>query len=406
MRSFRAGEGARAFDSRPRGLGAIVRTGALFALACLGCESRSRATAAPIASPTTERDAARVYYIGHSLLDHRDSTVPDAPSVMSLVGHFADHVGKPYGFYAHTSIGAPLSLNFTGASVTTGQRDPRALEHMGVLRSHAARYDTFVLTEGVPLDGSLRMEHTHHFAQRFYCEINARRREALGADAPPAEFFVYEGWHHLYASDPDGRYGSPARWDFRARVRRDRDAWRAIARAMSGPHVVGPGVGARIREGVFGARPPCAPGAVVRIIPAGSALAALDETLRDEHAREPFRAEDGRPLVMGDFFQNGYLDWPSTYPLPEAAASRVDVEEVVRTRARVHPSDPPDDIHLGQLGIYYVSLVTYATIYRRRPDDVPTVARVTPALREALSALAWETVRAEPMSGVAAGSDR
>ena len=78
-----------------------------------------------------------------------------------------------------------------------------------------------------------------------------RGREALGADAPPAAFFVYEGWHHLYASDPDGRYGSPARWDFRARVRRDRAAWRAIARAMSGPHVVGPGVGARIRDAEF-----------------------------------------------------------------------------------------------------------------------------------------------------------
>lgn len=385
-----------------RDLRGFMRRGLLFVLALAGCEGGDAPVPSPLAPPSTERDAARVYYVGHSLLDHRDSTAVEGENVMSLVGRFAERFEKRYAFYAHTLIGAPLSLNHEGASVSTGQSDPRAHEHMRELAGHAERYDTFVLTESVPLDGALRGEHTHYFAQRFYCEANARRAAALGPSATPAEHFVYEGWHHLYASDPDGRYGSPARWDFGARVRADREKWSGIARAMTGPRLAGPGLGARLRASFSGAdREACPRGMRVRVIPAGTALAALQSRLRAARAEDDaFRTLDGRALVMGDFFENGYLDWPERWPLSAQEAARVDVEEVIRTRTRVHPDRPPDDIHLGQLGIYYVALVTYATVYRSEPVAPPLVQGVSPELARALAELAWSVVKHDPRTGL------
>lgn len=51
-----------------------------------------------------------------------------------------------------------------------------------------------------------------------------------------------------------------------------------------------------------------------------------------------------------------------------------------------------DDVHLHPLGIYYMSLVTYASVYQRPPKDVWHPEVVTPEQAKALQDFAWEFV--------------
>lgn len=68
-----------------------------------------------------------------------------------------------------------------------------------------------------------------------------------------------------------------------------------------------------------------------------------------------------------------------------------------------------DDIHLNDSGSYYLSLVQYATLLRQSPEGLANLtfdewggafASVTPALAAALQTLAWDSVRADPHSGL------
>lgn len=51
-----------------------------------------------------------------------------------------------------------------------------------------------------------------------------------------------------------------------------------------------------------------------------------------------------------------------------------------------------DDVHLQPLGIYYVSLVTYASVYQRAPRDAWHPDTVTPAQAKALQDFSWAFV--------------
>ena len=68
-----------------------------------------------------------------------------------------------------------------------------------------------------------------------------------------------------------------------------------------------------------------------------------------------------------------------------------------------------DDIHLSEIGWYFIACVWYATIYQRSPEGLPreTTDRFGGALEAppagaaaVMQRIAWETVRAHPRSGV------
>lgn len=72
-----------------------------------------------------------------------------------------------------------------------------------------------------------------------------------------------------------------------------------------------------------------------------------------------------------------------------------------------------DDIHLNDLGTYFVAMVQYATLFGRDPRGLPrqfhdawggAFDAPPPALAARLQEIAWETVRDHPLAGVRAAS--
>jgi hypothetical protein len=67
-----------------------------------------------------------------------------------------------------------------------------------------------------------------------------------------------------------------------------------------------------------------------------------------------------------------------------------------------------DDIHLNDVGKYFVAMIHYATIYRKSPEGLPRALRgrwgpykaPSQALATKMQQVAWEVVRSYPRSGV------
>ena len=155
---------------------------------------------------TDPRTSANVYWVGHSLITHRDVYDSSARTIFELVGDFARAQGHAYDYFRHTTPGAPLSWNWN--EVPDLRRE---------LTGNGGAYDVMVLTEGISLSESMRWHYTPFYARRFQC--------ALQNTSPAAEGYVYESWHHLYASDEDQNYPDPHVHDFRARLVADRALW-------------------------------------------------------------------------------------------------------------------------------------------------------------------------------------
>jgi hypothetical protein len=322
---------------------------------------------------------ASVYWVGHSLMDGADTTHPGAMNIMGLVGRFASSEGHGYSMYAHITPGTPLSLNWYW----------RQGEHLPEIRERGDQYDVMVITEAVPLDPQIQWNASHFFARRFFCA-------AKNAN-PDMRVYVYETWHHLYASWEDGGYPPPHVWDWRAQLAEDYPKWDSIAAAAAGGAEVDtpdeyewPGPG----EDPAG---DCTVTGAVGIIPVGQAFGALHDRLES-----PREGEDWGDLRMGALFLNGYRDWPEDWPVSSEEASSIDPEPVIAGLSRYHPDQLPDDIHLSALGSYFAGLVHYATVYRRSPVGLPEAHGVSPERARMLQELAWEVVLATPRAGVAA----
>ncbi|MFW6049745.1 MAG: hypothetical protein ACODAU_01150 [Myxococcota bacterium] len=349
----------------------------------------SRASAGPtpdtvvpdahLPEPRAALTSASVYWVGHSLVDATDMRVGGAMNIMNLVGYFARSRGDEYAMYPHIKIGAPLAWTYF----------TRSPEHLAELRSRGELYDVFVMTEAIPLDAQVQWNASHFYARRFFCAIKSAN--------PDARVFLYETWHHLHASDPEGDYPPPHVWDWRKRLAADRTTWESIADAAA------TGEGVTPPDDYEWSGPGPDPGAdcqmrdAVHIVPAGQAMAALYDQLDAAGGEPPWNGLD-----IDAFFYNGYRDWPDDWPLPPERASEVKVDQTLSRLSTYDPSEPPDDIHPSALGAYYVGLVHYATIYRRSPVGLPAANGVSPEVAEALQELAWQVVRSYPRSGVAA----
>jgi len=328
------------------------------------------------------RISARIYWVGHSLMDHRDASEPDALNVIENVRHFARVRGQTNQYFAHTLPGSPLALNWVGESVG-GMVNLQAVIHRHELLQRGGQYDVLVLTEGVPLARSMQEEHSAYYGRRFYCAI-------LEAN-PDAAVYVYEGWHHLFASDPECDYGPPESWDWRERLSEDLVEWESLADAIAAGTGEPPWLGRRLAERFMGApNVACADTRPVLIIPAGQALARLHDRLTAE-------APSGDTgLTISQFFQNAYVDWPEDWP----ASSHAGAKERIASLTLPRPTESVDDIHLSEMGSYFVGLVAYATLHRMTPVGLPTGAGLAEDQARLLQEVAWETVMEYPRSGV------
>ncbi|HJL18264.1 MAG TPA: hypothetical protein RMH99_21550 [Sandaracinaceae bacterium LLY-WYZ-13_1] len=259
----------------------------------------------PPPPPTDGRDAASVFFVGHSLINF------DMPEMLAGIGESG---GVRHEWSAHIGNGAPLSWIWSHPERGDGA-DPHAELPSG-------RYDVLVLTEAIPLEDQMRYNDTVGYAERFV-------RLARDGD-PNARVYLYETWHSL-----DGAY------DWRARIESDRALWESVM----------DDVDARVD------------GPAMRMVPGGTALGRLVD-----------RVEAGGVPGLG---------------------SRRDLFV--------------DDIHLGDVGNYFIALVQYATIYQRSPVGVTAstvdrwgepFAAPSPDAARVMQEIAWEVVSTDPRAGV------
>lgn len=366
------------------------------------------------AGPT---DELAVYWVGHSLFNHRDPTVDDAPHLMEEVGRLAGVRGLTYRAFDHTLFGATLSLAVRGKPHSFTRDEPELAARMDELRDRGADYDALVLTDGIPIRNAEEPEHSAFYAMRLYCTLMAAN--------PDGRVYVYEGPVHLQASDPDGGFGPRDEFGWASWMEDDRATWERIADQASTGAVPTPGLGPRLRAILGKAREyGCEPAGPVFLIPTATVYVHLAERLADPSAADVFELANGDRLTIEHLFQNPYVDWPEDWPLTPNEGPDVDEDPVIEGLTERHPDDDYDDVHPSRIGNYVSGLTAYSVLYRRSPvldapvpsDDpdasAPTdpgtaiveadaaATGLTPATVRTLRRLVWDVVRIDPRTGI------
>jgi hypothetical protein len=338
-----------------------------------------------------KRDIASVfvYWVGHSLMNTRAETSSGPIDLMSLVGTFAKARGLGYTMGDHTFTGVPLSAQWRGKPHSYARDASEMIAKREAFERDAARYDTVVLTEALPLQASLVNEYSAYYLRKFYCTIKRAN--------PAARVFLYESWINLHGTDPHAGYPPMHEFDWRAEMVEQRARWEALAVAALEPRISQPGwlaflgVGSQSDGG-------CAPQDPILIIPVGQALIALYDRIAKPRPEDRFERADGSRLELSDLIENPYVNLPRSWPVQESAADDVEAQRAALVLR--DPARPLDDIHPTATGIYFSALVHFATLFGQSPVGLPAPSFLGQPLAETLQCIAWETVVSYERSGV------
>jgi hypothetical protein len=256
------------------------------------------------------RDAARVFYLGHSLMNHQ---------VPAMVEDLAHDAGLTNAYQVQIGIGANLQWQWMHPEGAQGSIARDVLP--------VTPFDAFVMTEALPLASQIQWADSVGYTAR-YAEL-ARQGNA------DVQVYLYETWHSRNDTH------SAAEW--RQHIASDLPLWESIVDGANATYT----------------------GRDILLIPAGQAMGILFDEITAGH-----------------------------------------VPGLASIDAVFH-----DDVHLNDIGWYFVACVQYATVYRRSP--VGRTARTSPhetygdsylsppaeAVRP-MQEIAWRAVTHYPRSGV------
>ena len=349
-------------------------------------------------------DHLSIYWVGHSLLNHRDAGVEGAPHLMDEVERLARARDLAYASFDQTLFGATLSIAVRGEPHSYSRSEPEFAALRRELTTQGTAYDALVLAEGVPVRNAEGPEHSAYYAMVLYCAITRAN--------PDARVYLYEGPIHLQGGDPDAHYGARDEFGWGAYLEEDREVWERIADQAGTGAVAEPGLGPRLRSLLgLGDGAGCEPRAPIFLVPAATVLIHLAERLAQPGLGEVFELASGERLTLAHLFQNPYRDWPADWPLPPHEGPEVDEEPIIEGLHRLHPDQPYDDIHPSRLGTYVNGLTTFAVLYRQPlASDIATLRRdaaatgLTEETVATLRGLVWSVVSTDPRTGIG-GSD-
>jgi hypothetical protein len=112
------------------------------------------------------------FYLGHSLLNF------DMPA---MVDGLAASAGKTSNYDQQIINGSPLQYNYNNHATAEGTSFRTAFPNGG--------YNTFVITEAIPLKGKIQYNDTYKYANIFY-DFAKKNNNNI-----PVKFYVYETWH-------------------------------------------------------------------------------------------------------------------------------------------------------------------------------------------------------------------
>jgi hypothetical protein len=312
-------------------------------------------------------------WVGHSLVEHKSLSSWGKVDLMSLVGRFAESRKLSYAMTDHTLFGSPLSALWRGRPHSYSRDASEMVGKREALEREASRYDAIVLTEAIPLKGTVKNEFSPYYLRRFYCTV-------LRAN-PSARVYLYQSWVDFPGS-PRGEGKMPSdRAGWREDMEAERVLWRELADSARAPAVEEPHWLRRlgwssISDGGCKNEDP------IYSVPVGNALLVLDERIAAPRSGDHFVWPDGKPFQLTDMVENPMVSSPDGSSSP-------------RDRSK-----PFDGIHANFAGIYFSALVHFATLYRQTPVDLPYPPELGEGLAKSLQCVAWEVVTSDERAGV------
>lgn len=337
------------------------------------------------ASAQTPVNAAKVFWVGHSLVDGRDWSDPKSRNLLDHLEEFASASRKTYAFHKHTIPGAPLGWNW-GTSQSWGQVRPQIAPLTDKSNTAYGTFDAIVITEGVNIESSYDAWASGFYARKFF----AAARNAN----PDARLFLYESWHHFQAGDFQSYYGPRATFDWRAYMLKARKVWEKIMDEAADPAVLATAPDPWNNRGNYryagtGDDPGNIDGILpVRLVPTGQALVRALDRIAENRPTDDWtyaRAAKGGRLSGLDFFHNPLANFPE------------DLTTTVRSGAM-------DDIHSSDVLSYLNAAVHYGVLFRQSPVGLPPTEYVPANIAGLLQQIAWETVTTDPRTGVSGGT--
>lgn len=325
-------------------------------------------------------DKHAVYWVGHSLMQETVTTETEgALNLFRFMGMFCESRSLQYEMFDHTLYGAPLSLQWRGRPHSYQRTADEMQDHRSQFAVRAKAYDTFVLTEVVPVKNVFQLEYSAYYLQQY--------RDAIVAANPRARIYIYESWDYLHGGIA-AIVPRPHSW--LTAMREQRDYWERLADTASLGRAVPPRVSDQLKLLLRGAPKQTLPvGRAIYLIPVGQAFIALRHALAK--GATSFVKANGEALHFYELFANPYTNWPE-------AGEKTPEDKL----CLLHPERVPDDIHPSIIGIYLVALVHFATLYGQNPNGLVAPKEIGQNLAEKLQAIAWETVCKDPRSGVCA----
>ena len=341
------------------------------------------------------KNDASVYWVGHSLVEVKVTNDWGEHSLMTVLQRLASSRGLGYRFGDHTLWGSPISALWRGRPHSYFRDASQMVAKREEFERTAGQYDTLVITEGLPLKPSLTVEYSSYYLRRFYCTLKQAN--------PAARVYLYQTWVNFHANDTYSKFPPIHKFDWRAEMIAQRKIWEQLADEAARPEVRAPGMLDRIGLGSK-SDAGCSIEAPIFIVPVGQAMLALSDYLAKQETGDALRLPNGDVLTIGHVFGNTYVDWPQEWPLRDDTKD-LDPAPILDKLKLRDPNRPIDDIHASALGVYFASLVHFATIYRQSPMGLPAPSAIGEDVAQLLQCVAWKTVVNDPRSGVLGNAD-
>lgn len=221
-----------------------------------------------------------VVMVGHSLFG------PDNPQMLQQLLAKQPGATAPVTVEAQIINGAPLSYNWQHAESAEGINARQRL---------TAPVDAVIVTEAIPLANHLKWSNSEEAVTQFY--------ELARSANPDVQFYLQETWHSLNSgTGTEVPFDEGAATPWRQRLEQDLPRWQALVDDVN-----------------------AATGGTVRLLPAGQAMALLDDAV--------------------------------------TAGTLPGLQSISQVFS--------DDIHPNALGFYYLSLVQYAVLTGQDPRGLP-----------------------------------
>ena len=355
-----------------------------FTIFLISCFAISVCHGSAIDNDTRKKNSRlRVYWIGHSLMDHVADSSFGQVSVIDMVGIFARHSNQKYRSEEQAIWGASLSLQWTGKKHSRKRKVPNRAQRTKRFLKKARKYDVLILTESVPIASVIEQEYSSYYLRNFYCGYLNRNSSG--------NVYLYESWDGLQKkwADPNSLLSLN---EWREKIISDRAVWdKLVTDALIGNVKIPPNADQAESIDDWRKLDKCEIKKTINVIPVASAMETLSRRMNDERTTNSFKRTDGSEVLFTDLFSNPYVRENGVNLYSDTGRSlRLTPGGEIKLR---NTENGWDDIHPSATGVYFAALVVYSAIFQESPVGLPQLKEIGDKASKAMQEIAMEAVQ-------------